>query len=330
MKNKAIDNTKVGMMVLAGVIFLVFTLYMIGRNRNLLGSTFTIRSVVANVNGLVLGNNVRFKGMDVGTVKTITVENDTAVLVTMTIDEKMRPYIKKNAVVSIGTDGLMGNKLVNINSNSGMSDAVAPNDVLPSRKPVETDEMLRTLNTTNNNIERITENLYEISVKLNSSQSLWALLSDTVMASDLKEAVVDFRKAGANTSEMTARGRDLLARLDRGEGLVNRLFVDTTLTHKLEISLSQIESASQETALMMKDLRTVVSEMRRGEGTAGLLFKDTIMRQSLSRSVKNIEQGTGRFNQNMEALKSSFLFRGYFRRQEKAQKKNVQSKAEPN
>jgi phospholipid/cholesterol/gamma-HCH transport system substrate-binding protein len=331
MKSKEIDNTKVGLMVLAGLVFLIFTLYMIGKNRNLLGSTFTIRAVVTNVNGLVPGNNVRFKGIDVGTVKSIAVENDTAIYVTMIIDEKMRPHIKKNAIVSIGTDGLMGNKLININSTPGPSHPISPDDVLASRRPVETDEMLRTLNTTNNNIERITQNLYEITVKLNSSQSLWTLLSDTVLAVDLKGAIVDFRKAGANTSDMTAHGRDLLTRIEQGDGLVNRLFTDSMLTYKLESSVAQIESASSQTATMMKDLKTVVDEMRRGEGTAGLLFKDTLMRASLFKSALSIEQGTDRFNQNMEALKSNFLFRGYFRRQEKAQKKETsQSKADSN
>lgn len=317
-------------MVLAGVVFLILTLYMIGKNRNLLGSTFTIRAVVSNVNGLVPGNNVRFKGIDVGTVKSIAVENDTAIYVTMTIDEKMRPHIKKNAIVSIGTDGLMGNKLININSSPGLSDAISPHDLLASRKPVETDEMLRTLNTTNNNIERITQNLYEITEKLNSSQSLWTLLSDTVLAVDLKGAIVDFRKAGANTADMTAHGRDLLVRLEQGNGLVNRIFTDSTLIYRLENSVVQIESASSQTATIMKDLKTVVDEMRRGEGTAGLLFKDTLMRGSLFKSALSIEQGTDRFNQNMEALKSNFLFRGYFRRQEKAQRKTAQSKAESN
>jgi len=314
------------MMVLAGLIFLVLTLYMIGKNRNLLGSTFTIKAVLTNVNGLVPGNNVRFKGIDVGTVKSIIVENDTSIIVTMTIDEAMKPYIKKNAIVSIGTDGLMGNKLININSQSIRSSSVNADDILQSRKPVETDEMLRTLNTTNNNIERITHNLYEISVKLNSSESLWTLLSDTVITRDLKKAVIDFRTAGSNTATMTASARDLVIRLKHGNGLANTLFTDTALSNRLTLSLAQIQQASHETSAMMKDLKQTVNQMQQGEGTAGLLLKDTLLRQSLFRSAVNIEQGTERFNQNMEALKTNFLFRKYFRKQEKEQKEALKQK----
>jgi phospholipid/cholesterol/gamma-HCH transport system substrate-binding protein len=117
MKKKGIENIKVGTLVIAGLLFLIFTLYMIGKNRNLLGKTFVITAVVHNVNGLMPGNNVRFKGIDVGTVKSIEITNDTLINVIMIIDDKMQPFIKKNAIASIGTDGLMGNKLVNINSN---------------------------------------------------------------------------------------------------------------------------------------------------------------------------------------------------------------------
>lgn len=325
MKKKKIDNAKVGMLVLAGLLFLIFTLYMIGKNRNLFGSTFTIKAVLNNVNGLVPGNNVRYKGMDVGTVKSITVENDTAILVTMTVDESMKPYIKQNAVATIGTDGLMGSKLININSDSGSTLPIKQGDVIQSRKPVETDEMLRTLNTTNTNIERITHNLYEISVKLNSSESLWTLLSDTVITKDLKKAVVDFKQAGANTADVTETARNLIQKLDNGNGLAYKLFTDTTLSIQLTSSLQQIEQASNQTSVIMKDLKTVVDDMKQGDGTAGLLLTDTLLRQSLFKSAVNIEQGTDRFNQNMEALKTNFLFRKYFKKLEKEQ--NTTSKA---
>lgn len=326
MKSKKVDNTKVGLLVLSGLVFLVLTLYMIGKNRNLFGSTFIIKAVLVNVNGLVPGNNVRFKGIDVGTVKSIEVADDTSILVTMTIDVNMKPYIKKNALASIGTDGLMGNKLININSVSGTAGTVDQHDTIQSLRPVETDEMLRTLNTTNNNIQKITSNLYEITVKLNSSESLWTLLSDTIITKDLKSAVVDFKRAGVNTADLTASAKSMVNKLENGDGLAQKLFTDTTLSHQLVYSLNQIQDASNETSSMMKDLKTVVDDLKQGGGTAGLLLKDTLLRRSLFNSATNIEQGTDRFNQNMEALKSNFLFRRYFRKLEKDEKKTTANK----
>jgi phospholipid/cholesterol/gamma-HCH transport system substrate-binding protein len=320
MKNKTIDNSKGGLLVISGLIFLVFTLYMIGKNRNLFGSTFTIKAVMTNVNGLVPGNNVRFKGMDVGTVQEISIVSDTAIYVTMTIDEEMKPYIRRNAVASIGTDGLMGNKLININSGETSGPAIGSNDFIYSRRPIETDEMLRTLNTTNNNIERISNNLYEITEKLNSSESLWTLLSDTVITRDLKMAVKNIRDAGAHTADMTRTAKNIVKELEQGEGIAYRLFSDTSLSNRLDYSIQEIQKASTEASAAMKEIKTIVGNVQQGDGTVGLILADTAVRQSLIRSVESIEQGTGRFNENMEALKSNFLFRGYFKREAKRQR----------
>ncbi len=320
------DNSKVGLLVISGVIFLVFTLYMIGKNRNLFGSTFTIKAVLTNVNGLVPGNNVRFKGMDVGTVKDITIVSDTAIQVTMTIDQEMKSYIRKNAIASVGTDGLMGNKLININSSETPAPGIEPNDVIFSRRPIETDEMLPTPNTTNNNIDRISSNPYEITAKLNSSESLWTLLSDTVITRDLKMAVRNIRDAGAHTADMTLTAKNIVQQLEQGEGIAYRLFSDTTLSNRLDYSIQQIQQASSEASATMKDIKLIVGGIQQGEGTAGLILADTAVRGSLMRSVESIEQGTGRFNENMEALKSNFLFRGYFRREAKRQRQSLESK----
>ena len=327
MKTKKIHNIQLGLFVLAGIAFLVLTLYLMSKNRNLLGSTFIVKAVVSNVNGLVPGNNVRFKGIDVGTVKSIDIANDTVIHVTMVIDSKMKPFIKQNAIVSIGTDGLMGNRLININSTSGFSEPVKDGTILPSVKPIETDEMLRTLNTTNKNIERITDNLKQITIKLNNSNSLWNLLSDTVITEDLKKTIVGFREAGTNTANLTRNAQGLVARLERGHGMIPALFTDTTMVFQVATSLATIKYAASETAGMMEDLNNVIENMKEGDGTAGLLLKDTLLRSSLYNSIVNVEEGTKRFNENMEAMRSNFLFRKHFKKLEKEKKKETKQSA---
>lgn len=322
MKTRKVDNAKLGLFVLAGVLFIIFTLYMIGKNRNLFGATFTITAVVSNVNGLVSGNNVRFKGIDVGTVKDIAVVNDSLIYVTLTIDNAMKPYIRENAMASIGTDGLMGNKLLNINSVPGDARPVEQGSVIQSQKPIETDEMLRTLNTTNNNLERISYNLKEVTVKLNNSKSLWNLLSDTLITLDLRNAVRDFRRSGSNLAEVTQTTKNIVSRFDRGDGLAGALFTDSTLTQSLAASLSNIQQASDKASHMVENLETVIAQLKSGEGTAGLLLSDTTLRNALLRSGENVEEGTARFNQNMEALKTNFFFKGYFKKLEKEERKS--------
>lgn len=329
MKTNATDNVKLGLFVLAGLIFLVFTLYLVGKNRNLFGRTFIIKSTMNTVNGLTPGNNVRFKGIDVGTVKNIELSDDNTIMVIMIIDDDLRPYIKQNAIASIGTDGLMGNKLVNINSQSEFAPAVKEGSVIRSMEPIKTDDMLRTLNTTNNTIERVTRNLDEITIKLNSSNSLWNLLSDTVITYDLKHAVRDFRNAGAHTAALTANAKEIVNRFGRGNGLAGTLFTDTTLTQRLDNSMNKVQIASEKTAVMMENLESVIGGVESGEGTAGLLLSDTTLRDALMESALQVQEGTTRFNENMEALKSNFFFRRYFRKLEKQRAKAVADDVDP-
>jgi len=326
MKHKTIDNTKLGIFVIAGILFLVFTLYMIGKNRSLLGKTFTLHASVTNVSGLVPGNNVRFKGMDVGTVKKIKLENDSIIRVTMLIDDKMKPFIRKNALVSIGTDGLMGNRVLNIIAQSNNSPAVEPDDVLLSRKSVETEEMLRTLNRTNENMVKITGNLYEITEKLNGNETLWSLLSDSALAHDIKTGIKDFKAAGSNTASITRTGRELAEKLNHRKGIVNQLFTDTLMANDLSASISKLKEAGNNSAQLTKDVQLAIRDIQQGKGTAGLIVSDSLMREKLMRTMTSVEQGTYRFNQNMEALKHNFLFRKYFRRLEKQKQDSLSSK----
>ncbi|MEO7313921.1 MAG: MlaD family protein, partial [Ginsengibacter sp.] len=155
MAKKAMNNVKLGAFVLAGLVFLVVLLYMIGRNQNMFGSNFILIAHFENVQGLKAGNNVRYGGIDVGTVKKINILNDTMMEVVMTIDEKMKSIIHKNALASIGTDGLVGNKVVNMVSAKQPSSPVEDGDIIATKSLSDMDEMLETLDKTNNDINII-------------------------------------------------------------------------------------------------------------------------------------------------------------------------------
>ena len=320
-EKKKINNSKLGLMVLAGVLFLVYALYMIGKNQNIFGSSITIISVVENVNGLVPGNNVRFQGIDVGTVKSIEMANDSSIHVTLYIQKKMQPFIKNNALTSINTDGLMGNKILHILPQDGNADPVREGDILYPKDQIDTDKMLEKLSNTGDYLEITLINLAEVSEKLNSSESLWALLSDDQLPEDIKNAIGEFKTAGSNAADLAKAGKELIEDLEKGNGIVHQVFKDSVLADNLNKSIENILQTSADAALMMDDIREIVNSIESGEGTAGLLLRDSLMRESLLKSMENIEKSTYNFNQNMEALKGNFLFRKYYKKQEKERKK---------
>lgn len=314
---KKIANTKLGALVVAGMIFLVFSLYMIGKNQNIFGSSIIVIAEVAEVNGLLPGNNVRYKGMDIGTVRDIEMWNDSTIHVRMLIHKSMVPFIQKNALTTINSDGLMGNKIIQIHPQEGESAPIEPGDILYTLPQLDTDALMGKLENSGEYLEKTLANLAEITDKLNQSEAFWNLLSDPTLSSEIKTSVVEFRDAGTNAAQLAKEGRDMIRTLREGDGMVNKIFTDTVSAARLENSLKQLEQAGADAALVMKSVREVMAQVESGQGTAGMILSDSAFKAQMQRTMLNVERSTYNFNQNMEALKSNFLFRRYFKKQEK-------------
>jgi phospholipid/cholesterol/gamma-HCH transport system substrate-binding protein len=114
MNNEMSQNIRLGLFVLVGMVLLIVGLYFIGSNRNMFSKTFTLYATFKDVNGLREGNNVRYAGIDIGTIDAIDIVNDTTIRVTMLLKQDLQKVIRKNSLTNIGTDGLMGDKLMNI------------------------------------------------------------------------------------------------------------------------------------------------------------------------------------------------------------------------
>ncbi|MDF2157872.1 MlaD family protein [Algoriphagus sp. CAU 1675] len=314
---KKIENAKLGALVIAGVLFLVFALYMIGKNQNIFGASITIISVVDNVNGLVPGNNVRFQGMDVGTVRSIDMSNDSTIQISLYVRKSMQPHIKKNSLTTISTDGLMGNKIIHIIPQDGFAEPIEEGDIIYAKPQIGTEEMLNRLDVSGDYLEKTLLNLAEITEKLNQNKNIWALLSDSVFTENIADAVNEIRMAGLKASEMADAGKNLLEVLQDGDGLVNKVFTDSVMSENFSASIEQILKTSEEAQKVMLEAKEILKGVNEGQGTAGAILTDSLMKESILNSIQNVESSTYNFNQNMEALKNSFLFRRYFRKLEK-------------
>jgi phospholipid/cholesterol/gamma-HCH transport system substrate-binding protein len=313
-------HIRLGTLVIAGTALVIAALYLIGDKRNLFGDSFRIRASFRNVNGLLPGNGVRFAGIDVGTVSDISIDSDSAIIVTMIIEDRVRPYIRRNAVAIIGTDGLMGNKLINILPVPGNSVTVSDMDLLQTLEPVGTDEMTRTLAITNQNIRVITDNLRLITDRLGNNNALWQLLGDSLLADDLREAIVQVRITGNNTAILTGDLRRITRNVLDGKGTVGALVTDTALADSLRQSIVRINYLTNEIALVSGDLSAVTTRIRQGEGALGALIMDTTLVPNLNAAVQSAQAGAEGFRQNMDALRQSIFLRRYFKKQQPSSK----------
>jgi phospholipid/cholesterol/gamma-HCH transport system substrate-binding protein len=321
MAKRTLNNIRLGLFVLAGLFFLILTLYFLGKNRNLFGSSFALKAQFKNVSGLRSGNNVRFAGIEVGTVKKVKIVSDTLVEVTMMIDTKIKRFIFKNAEVTIGTDGLMGNKLVNIVPVKEKSAPVKGGDMLVSKKITATDVMLETLDKTNNNIAFISEELKETVRRINQSKALWTVLNDLTLSPNLRSSLYNIQKTSVKAKELAGHLNDLVTEIKKGSGSVGALLTDTVFSHNLNEAVYKIQQVGDNANVLTAKLNdladTISSDVRNGNGAMQLLLKDSVLSKNISASMENIEKATNHFNQNMEALQHNILFRGYFRKLEK-------------
>jgi phospholipid/cholesterol/gamma-HCH transport system substrate-binding protein len=319
------DLVKLGIFILSGILLIVITLFLIGKNQHLIGSHYTLRTHLRNVAGLRIGNNVRYAGIEVGTVKTIEIINDTTVEVTMLINKNMKTVIRKNALASLGADGLMGNKVVNIVPVEGGEELAVDNALLASQRSVEFDDILRTLASTGENINVISSDLKLTVARINNSKGLWKLLSDSGIAISLRKASGNLEKATANAVSLTRDVKEIVADVHAGNGPAGTLLRDTIMAASLKSSVNQLKEIADNAGLLAKDLDNLAQDINRsveeGPGTVNLVLKDTAVSGNIRRTLENIEKGTAAFNENMEAAKHNFLFRGYFKKQEKEKAK---------
>ncbi|MEZ4942029.1 MAG: MlaD family protein [Saprospiraceae bacterium] len=332
MAKRTIDNIKLGLFVLVGLGLLILFLYMLGRNKSIFSDRFEISVHFENVSGLVAGNNVRVSGIVVGIVEEVQLVNDTLVVVTIALNESMRQVIRKNALASIGTDGLIGNRVVNLLPSKDPAPLIEPGDILQSQSDVSTEEMLRTLDRTNQNVLDISEGLKETIERINNSTQLTTLLNDEGLSRDLKAALYNLRSATGTASVTMSDLRQVVGDIRQGEGTIGALLRDTAMAyelnqvvsemHALETQLSQL---TRQTGNLVTDVNQVVrgvqSDLQEGQGPARLLMQDSLAAARLQNTLGSLEAGTARFSENMEALKHNFLFRRYFKKQEKLQRK---------
>ena len=321
MANETSKNIKVGVFVLMGTLFLILALYYIGKKQNLFGSTFSVSAQFHNVNGLMAGNNVRFTGIDVGTVESVKIINDSTVNVVMIIEDKIKEFIKKNATAQIGTDGLMGNKLVNINPAQEDAPSVEEGDMLKSRSAVSTDEMMRTLSVTNNNVKEITVQVKEIVQKLNNPNTLWRLLSDTAVAENLKQAIVNIKITGERTALITGDLSRIVQHVKEGKGTIGALLTDTSFSSTLHQSIVNVKLISDSLAQVTGDLHFITNSVKNGKGAVGTILMDTTFVNNLNKTMENAKNGTKGFDDLTQALKQNILFRNYFKKKAKTTKK---------
>lgn len=311
------QKIRLGVFVIIGSIFFIAAVYFIGNKENMFRKTTTINATFNNINGLQPGNNIRFSGINVGTVKDIIIVNDSTIKVNMMIEEEVLPHIKKDAVASIGTDGLVGNMVVNIVPGNKSIESVKEGDMILSENKMFTEKIMKTLNSSTNNIQIITDNLAKMTSQMNNGKgTIGMLLKDEQLSNDFKETIYYLRITSKSASESITNLNSIITSLNNKDNIVG-VVKDTVVANNIKKTISNLEKSSEKIDLVLNNLNGTITNIKDGKGALNYLSNDPKLVKQIDSTMTNINQASGRLNENLEALKHNFLFRGYFRKQEK-------------
>jgi len=195
-------KVRLGLFVAGGLALFVLAIFIIGKQKNLFNPVFKLTTTFYNVSGLQVGNNIRFSGITVGTVDNISIVNDSTVRVDMLIRKEVKQFIKSDSEVAIGSEGLIGDRLLVISQGSFDAALAREGEQLESVEPVETDAIMLSLKVTAENAEIVTQELAEIMMKINSGDgTLGRLIQDTTIARNIDQTIINLKKSSKGLDE---------------------------------------------------------------------------------------------------------------------------------
>ena len=195
-------KVRLGMFVAGGLALFVLAIFIIGKQKNLFNPVFKLNTTFYNISGLQVGNNIRFSGITVGTVDNISIVNDSTVRVDMLIRKEVKQFIKSDSKVAIGSEGLIGDRLLVISQGSFDAPLAREGEQLESTEPVETDAIMSSLKVTAENAEVITQELAEIMTKINGGDgTLGRLIQDTTIARNIDQTIINLKKSSKGLDE---------------------------------------------------------------------------------------------------------------------------------
>ena len=193
---------RLGLFITIGLALFVLAIFIIGKQKNLFNPVFNLYDTFYNVSGLQVGSNVRFSGINVGTIDNIIIINDSLVRVDMLIRKEVKKFIHTDCIVAIGSEGLIGDKLLIITQGSSSAPIVKPGQELASAEPVETDAIMASIQVTAGNAEVISEQLAEIMLNINSGNgTLGRLIQDSTLADNLNQTMSNLKRSSKGLDE---------------------------------------------------------------------------------------------------------------------------------
>lgn len=305
----------VGIFILLAIIIFISGVFLLGGQQKRFVTSISIKAVFDDVAGLKPGNNVWFSGVKIGTVKTINFYGESQVEITLNIEEKVRQYIRKDAKARISSESLIGNKIIVLFGGSQQAAPVEDGDRVLAENPLNTDDVVETLQENNKNLVGITSDFKTLSSRLVQGQgTMGAILKDSAMADNFRSVVSNLKQASATTVRAAGALATFTNKLNTQEGLASKFLTDTVVFQRLEKSINNIEQATAAATDITNNLKQVSQKVNSDSNSVGVLLNDQIFAEQLRNTMTNLESSSDELDETLKAIQNNFFLKGYFRR----------------
>ncbi len=315
----------VGLFVFIGLVFLAIGILTVGNLHETFTKKMRLAAMFDDVAGLQAGNNVWFSGVKIGTVKDLQFYGQSQVEVSLKIDSKVRKYIRKDAKVKIGTDGLIGNKILIIYGGTPAAAVVMDGDTLAVEKTFSSEDMINMLQENNKNLLAITTDFKSISHKIDAGEgTIGKLLNDNTLYNNmdgtiqhLDATILTIKGASVTAQKLVSSLSDYSAGLNKPGTFANQLVTDTVIFNSVKSSVLQLQAIADTAKVLISTLKKAGANPRT---TVGVLLHDEEAGKILKSTMKNLESSSLKLDEDLEAVQHNILLRRFFKQKAKAAK----------
>lgn len=310
----------VGFFVFLGISFLLAGILMVGNLHETFKKKMELVSLFEDVSGLQKGNNVWFSGVKIGVVSGIRFFGKSQVAVSLKIETKIQQYIRKDALVKIATDGLIGNKILIIYGGTSAFEEAEAGDTLRVEKTFTSEDMINTLQENNVNVLAISRDFKVLSQKvLKGEGTLGKLLNDNEVYDNMQATTRFLQLASARAQTLVQNIDRYSSGLNRQGTFANDLVSDTVVFHSLKASATLLHQITDTANIIISRLKEASLNP---ESTFGVLLYDEAAGNHMKNIMFNLDSSSYKLNEDLEAVKHNFLFRRYFRKKARNAKAN--------
>jgi phospholipid/cholesterol/gamma-HCH transport system substrate-binding protein len=311
----------VGVFVLVGILFFIGGILMVGNLHETFKTKMEIGSLFDDVSGLQKGNNVWFSGVKIGTVSSLKFHGTSQVEVNMKIDVKAQQYIRKDAMVKISSDGLIGNKILVIYGGTMSSGEVQEGDILLVEKTFTSEDMINTLQENNKNLLEITNDFKVITKNLAAGNgTIGKFLTDDAVYANIYAATASLQIASSKAQQLATTLATFSEGLNKEGTLANELTTDTVIFNSVKASVLQLQQMADTASAFIANLKQAGTNPN---STLGVLLRDEASGARIKETIKNLESSSLKLDADLEAVQHNFLLRGYFKKKAKTEERDT-------